>query len=113
MNNLHFQLHRLQHGKYLILYVLLHLLNAPFSKYYNYCIEPSAQDGRKRIIHKKKPAWLGEARDPPEHGKKPIPKGDPHCLDGLVFVITGLNKYLTAQETSDLIYDHGGYRFNL
>ena len=65
------------------------------------------------MIHKKKPAWLGEARDPPEHGKIPIPKGDPHCLDGLVFVITGLNKYLTAQETSDLIYDHGGYKLNL
>lgn len=30
-------------------------------------------------------------------------------MAGKVFVITGLNKCLTPQETSDLIFDHGGY----
>lgn len=66
-------------------------------------------DGRKRIIHKPKPDWLGGNREPPEHGTKEIPEGKPDCLAGKVFVITGLNKCLTPQETSDLIFDHGGY----
>ena len=63
---------------------------------------------RKRMVHKPKPAFLGEARIPPEHDKYPIPEGKPDCLDGLAFVQTGLGRYLTAQEISDLIFDHGG-----
>lgn len=66
------------------------------------------KNGRKRIIHKPKPAWMGEPRVPPEHGTHPIPKGKEDCLDGLVFVVTGLSKCLTVQEISDLIFDHGG-----
>ena len=53
---------------------------------------------------------MGPARDPPEHGKLAIPEGKEDCLDGLVFVVTGLSKYLTAQEISDLIFDHGGFK---
>ena len=63
---------------------------------------------RKRIIHKPKPSFLGEPRVPPEHGKHPIPEGKPDCLNGLIFVQTGLGKCLTAQEISDMIFDHGG-----
>lgn len=72
-------------------------------------LEVNEKNGRKRIIHKPKPAWMGPPRDPPEHGKLTIPEGKEDCLDGLVFVVTGLSKYLTVQEISDLIFDHGGF----
>ena len=72
-------------------------------------LEVNEKNGRKRIIHKPKPAWMGPPRDPPEHGKLTIPQGKEDCLDGLVFVVTGLSKYLTVQEISDLIFDHGGF----
>lgn len=74
-------------------------------------LEVNEKNGRKRIIHKPKPSWMGPPRDPPEHGKLTIPQGKEDCLDGLVFVVTGLSNYLTAQEISDLIFDHGGFNW--
>ena len=55
-----------------------------------------------------RPKWLGEPRDPPKHGSKPIPIGKPGCLEGIIFVLTGLNESLTRDETSDLIKKYGG-----
>ena len=52
--------------------------------------------------------WQTTQRDPPKHGQKPIPKGKPDCLEGCVFVLTGLNESLTRDEMSALIQSHGG-----
>lgn len=81
---------------------------AKFVLWKMYNIEVNVSGNRKRIIHKPKPSFLGEPRVPPEHGKHPIPEGKPDCLNGLIFVQTGLGKCLTAQEISDMIFDHGG-----
>lgn len=52
--------------------------------------------------------WMATPKDPPKHGSKPIPRGKPDCLAGLVFVLTGLNESLTRDEMSELIRSHGG-----
>ena len=52
--------------------------------------------------------WMTTPKDPPKHGSKPIPRGKPDCLAGLVFVLTGLNESLTRDEMSELIRSHGG-----
>lgn len=76
-------------------------------------LEVNVKNGRKRIIHKPKPAWMGPPRCPPHQGELAIPEGKEDCLDGLTFVVTGLSKYLTVQEISDLIFDHGGFECKL
>ncbi|EEB05839.1 DNA replication factor C complex subunit Rfc1 [Schizosaccharomyces japonicus yFS275] len=43
-----------------------------------------------------------------EQGSKPIPSGQPGCLSGLSFVITGILETLTRQEAGDLIKQYGG-----
>ena len=53
--------------------------------------------------------WMTTPKEPPKHGSKPIPRGKPDCLAGLVFVLTGLNESLTRDEMSELIRSHGGW----
>lgn len=56
-----------------------------------------------------KPRWMSTPKDPPKHGSKPIPRGKPDCLEGMIFVLTGLNESLTREEMSNLIQQYGGY----
>lgn len=56
-----------------------------------------------------RPRWMASDREPPKHGSKPIPRGKPDCLSGMVFVLTGLNESLTRDEMSNLIQNHGGW----
>lgn len=70
---------------------------------------PKTQKVEKRKISGSyRPRWLGPERDPPRHGSKPIPEGKPQCLEGIIFVLTGLNESLTREETSELISRYGG-----
>ena len=65
---------------------------------------------QKRVISGAyKPRWMSATKDPPKHGSKPIPRGKPDCLEGIVFVLTGLNESLTREEMSNLIQQYGGY----
>ena len=70
--------------------------------------------GKAPIVTKRKvagtyrPKWLGEPRDPPKHGSKPIPVGKPDCLKNIIFVLSGLNESLTRDEMSELISRYGG-----
>lgn len=45
---------------------------------------------------------------PKHHGSKVIPEGSPHCLEGLVFVITGVLDSLDRDEATELIKKYGG-----
>lgn len=63
---------------------------------------------KRKVAGTYRPKWLGEARDPPKHGSKPIPIGKPDCLKGLIFVLSGLNESLTRDEMSELISRYGG-----
>lgn len=63
---------------------------------------------QRKVSGTYRPKWLGEARDPPKHGSKPIPVGKPDCLKGVIFVLTGLNESLTREEMVDLITRYGG-----
>lgn len=49
-----------------------------------------------------------ERARPPNAGKKPKPDGEPGCLDGLTFVITGTLDSLEREEAEDLIKSLGG-----
>ena len=69
--------------------------------------EPTKVTSRK-VTGGYRPKWLGPERDPPKHGSKPIPIGKPNCLEGIIFVLTGLNESLTREETSELIKQYGG-----
>ena len=63
---------------------------------------------KRKISGGYRPKWLGPERDPPRHGSKPIPEGKPQCLEGIIFVLTGLNESLTREEVSELISRYGG-----
>lgn len=52
--------------------------------------------------------WGQTDREPPQHGMKPIPIGKENCLEGLAFVLTGLNESLTRDEMTSLISKYGG-----
>ena len=52
--------------------------------------------------------WGQSDREPPQHGMKPIPIGKENCLEGLAFVLTGLNESLTRDEMTSLISKYGG-----
>ena len=72
-------------------------------------VTPKPQKGEKRKISGGyRPKWLGPERDPPRHGSKPIPEGKAQCLEGITFVLTGLNESLTREEISELISRYGG-----
>ncbi len=72
-------------------------------------VTPKPQKVEKRKISGGyRPKWLGPERDPPRHGSKPIPEGKPQCLEGIIFVLTGLNESLTREEVSELISRYGG-----
>lgn len=64
---------------------------------------------KRKVSGSFRPKWLGPERDPPQHGSKPIPEGRPNCLEGNLFVLTGLNESLTRDEMTDLITKYGGY----
>ncbi|XP_050368525.1 replication factor C subunit 1 isoform X2 [Argentina anserina] len=51
---------------------------------------------------------FGERKDPPHKGEKEVPEGDPNCLAGLTFVISGTLDSLEREEAEDLIKRHGG-----
>ncbi|KAL6195986.1 hypothetical protein ACLB2K_031603 [Fragaria x ananassa] len=51
---------------------------------------------------------FGERKDPPHKGEKDVPEGDPNCLAGLTFVISGTLDSLEREEAEDLIKRHGG-----
>lgn len=73
--------------------------------------EPTAKSQtveKRKVSGSYRPRWLGPERDPPKHGSKPIPVGKPGCLDGVIFVLTGLNESLTRDETTELIQKYGG-----
>ena len=63
---------------------------------------------KRKVAGGYRPKWLGEERDPPKHGSKPIPIGKKDCLSGVIFVLTGLNESLTRDETTELITQYGG-----
>lgn len=67
---------------------------------------------KRKVSGGYRPKWLGPERDPPQHGSKPIPEGKPQCLEGIVFVLTGLNESLTREEMSELISRYGGYELS-
>jgi len=58
----------------------------------------------------KKNQWYpGKTRSPPpKAGQKELPKGNPDCLKGLFFVITGTLESLERDQAKDLIMEHGG-----
>lgn len=71
--------------------------------------EPAAK--RKPSLKKKGSNFLAyRMRDnnPPNRGKKPLPVGQPMCLDGYRFCITGVLDSLTRPECKDLIQEYGG-----
>ncbi|XP_037773561.1 replication factor C subunit 1-like [Penaeus monodon] len=45
---------------------------------------------------------------PSNPGSKEIPEGEPDCLQGLVFVLSGVYESLDREEASELIKRHGG-----
>ncbi|XP_047498187.1 replication factor C subunit 1-like [Penaeus chinensis] len=45
---------------------------------------------------------------PSNPGSKEIPQGEPDCLQGLVFVLSGVYESLDREEASELIKRHGG-----
>ncbi|EKX54825.1 replication factor C subunit 1 [Guillardia theta CCMP2712] len=47
-------------------------------------------------------------KPPPHYGTKPIPTGDPDCLKGMQFVISGVLDSLEREEAAHLIQTHGG-----
>lgn len=51
---------------------------------------------------------FGERKDPPHKGEKEVPEGNPDCLAGLTFVISGTLDSLEREEAEDLIKRHGG-----
>ncbi|KAK6926491.1 DNA replication factor RFC1, C-terminal [Dillenia turbinata] len=51
---------------------------------------------------------FGERKDPPHKGEKEVPEGDPDCLAGLTFVISGTLDSLEREEAEDLIKRLGG-----
>ena len=55
-----------------------------------------------------KPRWMQTDREPPKHGMKKIPIGKPNCLEGKLFVLTGLNESLTRDELLNVIKEYGG-----
>ena len=63
---------------------------------------------KRKVAGTYRPKWLGEQRDPPKHGSKPIPVGKPDCLKNIIFVLSGLNESLTRDEMSELISRYGG-----
>lgn len=46
---------------------------------------------------------------PPKKGQKPLPTGEPHCLAGKVFLVTGILESIERDEAYALIVKHGGY----
>ena len=71
--------------------------------------EETKQKQKRVISGSYKPRWMAATKDPPKHGSKPIPRGKPDCLEGMIFVLTGLNESLTREEMSNLIQQYGGY----
>ncbi|ETO05997.1 replication factor C large subunit [Reticulomyxa filosa] len=47
--------------------------------------------------------------NPPLHGQKDVPEGQPNCLSGKRFVITGQLPSLTREECQDIILKYGGF----
>ncbi|KAL1493979.1 hypothetical protein ABEB36_009657 [Hypothenemus hampei] len=45
---------------------------------------------------------------PKHHGEKEYPKGKPDCLQGLIFLRTGVLDSLEGEEFQNLVTDHGG-----
>lgn len=72
--------------------------------------QPKGPKQKRTISGTYKPRWMSTPKDPPKHGSKPIPHGKPDCLEGVVFVLTGLNESLTREEMSNLIQQYGGYK---
>ncbi|KAA3678862.1 replication factor C subunit 1 [Paragonimus westermani] len=57
----------------------------------------------------RKPFWAYQARDGPRAlGSKPIPKGNPTCLKGKYFVITGVLESIERDDARELIERCGG-----
>ncbi|KAF7256911.1 hypothetical protein EG68_05660 [Paragonimus skrjabini miyazakii] len=57
----------------------------------------------------RKPFWAYQTRDGPRAlGSKPIPKGNPTCLKGKYFVITGVLESIERDDARDLIERCGG-----
>ena len=52
---------------------------------------------------------MNRPEHPPNKGKKALPIGQPGCLEGLSFLITGILDSLEREEASKLIEDYGGY----
>lgn len=72
-------------------------------------VEENKPKAKVSVSGSYRPRWMASDREPPKHGSKPIPRGKPDCLSGMVFVLTGLNESLTRDEMSSLIQKHGGY----
>lgn len=68
------------------------------------------EDGSKRAkLSWKDQKAIRDARGPPPMaGRKEIPDGEPSCLEGLTFVITGVLESLEREDASDLIKKYGG-----
>ncbi|KAK8795481.1 hypothetical protein WA158_000138 [Blastocystis sp. Blastoise] len=52
--------------------------------------------------------WMGPSKPPPHKGSKAIPVGEEGCLEGLAFVLTGVNDSLEREEMKELIEKYGG-----
>ncbi|XP_049763833.1 replication factor C subunit 1 [Schistocerca cancellata] len=74
---------------------------------------PKASDQGALSVEKKKEHAMNYIRylnrEGPKHrGSKVIPEGSPNCLEGLVFVITGVLDSLDRDEATELIKKYGG-----
>eukprot|EP00002_Diphylleia_rotans_P002283 TRINITY_DN11454_c0_g1_i1.p1 TRINITY_DN11454_c0_g1~~TRINITY_DN11454_c0_g1_i1.p1 ORF type:complete len:1003 (-),score=206.27 TRINITY_DN11454_c0_g1_i1:78-3086(-) len=45
---------------------------------------------------------------PPKLGQKPLPVGQPNCLQGIIFLVTGVLESLEREDAHDLIKKYGG-----
>ncbi|KAI9137395.1 replication factor RFC1 C terminal domain-containing protein [Paraphysoderma sedebokerense] len=61
--------------------------------------EKAKKAGYQAFLHRSGPSALGS---------KEIPEGEPNCLHGLTFVLTGELSSITREDTTELIKRHGG-----
>ncbi|XP_076041006.1 germ line transcription factor 1 isoform X2 [Oratosquilla oratoria] len=66
--------------------------------------DPNEKRKQSALAYKK---FLQRA-GPSNPGSKPIPEGEPGCLEGLTFVITGVMESLDREEAAEIIKRYGG-----
>ncbi|XP_064079076.1 replication factor C subunit 1-like [Macrobrachium nipponense] len=71
-------------------------------------IETTPQPDEKKKIARAAYFKFLQRSGPSNPGSKPIPEGKPECLQGLVFVLTGVLESLDREEASELIKKYGG-----